>query len=132
MKNKLKVKRCRSLSKYDQNVLLPILMKGLENKKGKANAVTSKQIIQAVRDHGLKINYRSFNMLINYIRMNDLIVGLLGSSTGYYISNNEQDFINYEDSLLGREVALRKVRMTMQRQRRTMYAQIPERQAQLF
>lgn len=132
MKNRLKVKRSRSLSNYEVNVLLPILMKGLETKKGKENAVTNKQIVQSVRKHGLKINDRSFIMIINYIRMNDLIVGLVGSSTGYYISNNEQDFINYEDSLLGREVALRKVRMTMQRQRRAMFVPVRDKQTQLF
>ena len=132
MKKELK-KGTRPLGNYDHNVLLPILMKGLEMKKGKINAVTSKQIVQGLRSQGLKINHRDVFMLINHIRTNDLIVGLMASSSdGYYITNSEQDFMNYEDTLLAREKAIRKVRMSIQRQRRTMFSQIVPRQTQLF
>lgn len=48
MKNRLNSKKVRSLSNYEQNVLLPILMNGLEMKKGKMNAVTNKQIVQSL------------------------------------------------------------------------------------
>ncbi len=132
MKKELK-KGTRPLTNYHQNVLLPILMKGLEMKKGKMNAVTSKQIVNGLRSQGLKINHRDVCMLINHIRTNDLVVGLMASSsTGYYITNSEQDFMDYEQSLLGREKAIRKVRMSIQRQRRSMFAQFSPRQTQLF
>ena len=61
-------KRTRNLSNYDLNVLLPILIKGLKTKKGKANAVNGKEIIEGLRSHGLKINSKSMRILINYIR----------------------------------------------------------------
>ena len=131
MKNELKVAR-RRLSNYELNVLLPILMKGLEMKKGKTNAVTTNQIIRAMRKHGLKISGRSVCMLINHIRTNDLIVGLMAASSGYYVSNNEQELINYEDSLMDREASIRRVRMSMQRQRRAMRLQMSQKQMQLF
>ena len=131
MKKVLK-EETRSLSNYELNVLLPILMKGLKTKKGKMNAVTSKKIIDALRNQGLKINYRSVYMLINHIRMNDLIVGLMGSSTGYYIGSNEQDLIDYEVSLLRREEALKKVRMSIKRQRNSMVSLSTLREPQLF
>ena len=133
---KMKVKsRTRSLSKYELNVLLPILMKGLEMKKGKTNAVTSIQIVMGMKKHGLNINNTSVNKLINYIRKNDLIVGLMGSALGYYIISSEQEFIDYEDNLMGREAALRRVRMCIKRQRRSLFAEeqkVPQKQRQIF
>ena len=48
MKKELKKETC-PLSNYELNVLLPILMKGLETKKGRANAVTNKQIVQGLK-----------------------------------------------------------------------------------
>ena len=128
----MKPKTMRALSNYELNVLLPILIKGLEMKKGKANAVTSHQIIRAIRKHGLKISMRSVLMLINHIRTNDLIVGLMATSTGYYITSSEEEFINYEDSLLGREKAIRNVRLSIMRQRRMMFSQRLPQQPQLF
>lgn len=121
MKNNLK-KESQGFSNYDLNVLLPILKKGLATKKGKANAVNGKQIIEGLRSHGLKINNRSLVGLINYIRTNDLIEGLMASQAGYYVSNNEYELANYEARLLGREVSLRDLRLSMQRQRRKMFA----------
>ena len=133
MKNELK-KQTRPLTNYDHNVLLPILMKGLELKKGKMNAVTSKQIGQGLRSQGLKINDRNVCKLINHIRTNDLIVGLMATSAGYYITNSEQELVKYEGSLLGREKEIRKVRMSIKRQRRTMFSQYASKhtQTQLF
>ena len=131
MKNEL-MNESRTLSNYELNVLLPILKRGLETKKGKANAVTGRQIIEGLRGHGLKVSPRSLQMVINYIRTNDLVVGLVGSVAGYYITNNELEFIGYEMRLMSREAALRKVRMSITRQRRAIFSQHEERQTQLF
>ena len=131
MKNKLKKESCR-LSVYEQNVLLPILINGMEMKRGKTNAVTNKQIVHRLRGHGLKVVERDVCRLINYIRTNDLVEGLVASFFGYYITNSEQELIDYEDSLLGREAAIRKVRMSIQRQRRAMFAKLAQKQTQLF
>ena len=130
MKNRMKKVTYRPLSNYEQNVLLPILMKGLGMKKGKLNAVTNKQIVHSVRKHGVRISSSSVSLLINHIRTNDLMVGLMATSYGYFVSSSEQELVDYEKSLMSREVALRKVRMSMQRQRKTMFAQMAEREAQ--
>ena len=132
MKNKMKEKTSSSLSKYDQNVLLPILMKGLEMKKGKENAVTGKGIVYGLRNAGLRIDERRVCRLINHMRTNDLVVGLMASNRGYYITSNEEELIVYEESLLSREAALKDVRMSMQRQRRSMFVPVREKQPQLF
>lgn len=131
MKKELKKETC-PLSNYELNVLLPILMKGLETKKGRANAVTNKQIVQGLKKHGLKIRERQVYKMISYIRRNDLIVGLMSSSNGYYTTNSEREFIGYEHRLFSREASLKKVRLSIERQRRTMFTEHKEKQSQLF
>ena len=128
MKKELKKER-RPLSNYEQNVLMPILIKGLEMKKGKKNAVTNNQIVRGLRGHGLKVSHRDVCSLINHIRTNDLVLGLVASSFGYYISSSEREFFDYEQSLLNREMEIKKVRISIERQRRKMFAPI---QRQLF
>ena len=132
MKNRMKEKTCRTLTTYDQNVLLPILMKGLEMKKGKENAVTGKGIVYALKNAGLRIDERHVCRLINHIRTNDLVAGLMASNKGYYTTKNEQELIDYEKILWRREAALKDVRMSMQRQRKTMFVPVREKQTQLF
>ena len=131
MKKELK-KEKQTLNSYDLNVLLPILKKGLEKKKGIANAVTGKEIMLGLQSNGLKINMRNISRIINYIRLNDLIVGLMGSSAGYYITDNEQELIKYENRLLSHEASLREVRMSMKRQRNSMVSLSTLREPQLF
>lgn len=131
MKSKLK-KSTYSLTDYDLNVLLPLLIKGLEQKKEKTNAVTANQIVWGLQRNGLKITKRHVFRLIGYIRMNDLVVGLMASSVGYYITNNEQELIKYEKRLMSREANLRSMRMSMKRQRATMFNIALQKKSQLF
>ena len=122
----------RPLNIYAYSVLLPILVNAMKTKNGRENAVTSTQIVTALRGHNMKINERNVCRIVNHIRMNDLIVGLMGSSAGYYIMSSEQEFISYEKSLLSREAALKKVRLCMKRQRKSMFSQLSQKQMQLF
>ena len=133
MKNEMK-KQARPLSNYDHNVLLPVLIKALETKKGKKNAISGKQILQGLQSQKLKINERDVFMLINHIRTNDLVVGLIAASVGYYITNSEHELVKYENTLLVREKTIRKVRKSIIRQRRSMFSQnaSKQRQTQLF
>ena len=133
MKNELK-QQARTLSNYDHNVLMPVLMNGLELKKGKMNAVTGKQILQGLQSQGLKITERDLRSIINHIRTNDLVAGLIATSAGYYITDSEQELVGYENTLLKHETTLRKVRLSIKRQRRSMFIQLAskQRQTQLF
>lgn len=109
------------LSIYEQNVVLPILIKGLKQKKGRMNAVTSKQIVQALKNNGLKANVRDVCRVINYIRTNDLIVGLMATNSGYYVTDSESEFVEYELSLFSREFEIKKVRESIERQRKMLF-----------
>lgn len=117
------------LTEYEEQTLLPQLVRGLQTKVGKAMSVTNKAIIDGMnRNLGLKISDARVRKLINHIRTNDLVPCLIATSNGYYIAESEQELKEYEESLLGRESAIRQVRLSIQRQRQRKYSH----QASLF
>ena len=58
---------------------------------------------------------------INVLRTSGEIKCLLASSKGYYISDSEQEMKDYEESLLGRELAIRQVREAIADQRKLRF-----------
>lgn len=112
------------LTEYEEQILLPQLVRGLQLKVGKAMSVTNKAIIDGMnRNLGLKMTDARVRKLINHIRVHDLVPCLIATSQGYYIAESEQELRDYEESLLGREAAIRSVRLSIQRQRQRRYSQ---------
>ena len=110
------------LTEYEETTLLPQLIRGLRTKIGKDRSVTNKAIIEGMNKNlGLKITDARVRKLINHIRTNDLVPCLIATSNGYYIAESEQELKDYEESLLGREEAIRNVRLSIQRQRNRKY-----------
>ena len=83
------------LSEYEENTLLPVILQGLKTKQGKK--------------------------LINHIRTTDILPGLIATSGGYFLAENETELLDYEESLLGRENAIKEVRLAIARQRRILF-----------
>ena len=112
------------LTEYEEVTLLPQLVRGLQTKVGKAMSVTNKAIIEGMKQNlGLTISDARVRKLINHIRTKDLVPCLIATSNGYYIAESEQELKEYEESLLGREEAIRNVRLSIQRQRDRKYHQ---------
>jgi hypothetical protein len=118
------------LSEYETRVLLPILIRGLKTKNGKENSVTNKHIVFSMKLE-YNINEARVRKIINHIRTHDLIPGLIATSDGYFIAETEAELLEYEESLKGREDAIRAVRLAIARQRRIIYQQ-SRRQQSLF
>ena len=111
------------LTEYEEQTLLPQLVRGLRTKVGRAMSVTNKAIIDGMkRNLGLSISDARVRKLINHIRTKDLVPCLIATSSGYYIAETEQELREYEESLLGREEAIRNVRLSIQRQRQKRYS----------
>lgn len=110
------------LTEYEEQTLLPQLVRGLRTKIGKSMSVTNKAIIEGMKKNlGLSISDARVRKLINHIRTKDLVPCLIATSSGYYIAESEQELKDYEESLLGREEAIRSVRLSIQRQRTLKY-----------
>lgn len=119
------------LTDYETGVLLPLLVRGLRTKIGHNSAVTNKQIVGRLKG-SYKISEARVRKIINHIRTNDLIPGLIATSDGYFIAEAESELLEYEESLKGREDAIREVRQSIARQRRILYEQNRAEQRDLF
>lgn len=109
------------LTEYEENVLLPLVIRGLKTKIGKENAVTNRTIVQRLNIAGYTVTEPRIRKLINHIRMTDLLPGLIATSGGYFLATSEAELLDYEQSLIGREDAIKQVRLAIARQRRILY-----------
>ena len=119
------------LTGYETWVLLPRLISGLKTKQGRRSAVTNKYIVSRLKG-SFKISEARVRKIINHIRTNDLIPGLIATSDGYFIAETEEELLEYEECLKGREDAIREVRQSIARQRRILYEQKRAEQRDLF
>lgn len=67
----------------DELKLVPIIIKGISNRKGKEMAVSGSLICEKMKLKGARLR-----KIINHIRVNNLMYGLCSCSKGYYLANN--------------------------------------------
>ncbi len=96
----------------EEKELIPVFIKGFETKYGKENAVTSKEIVARLQYGYKKITEVRVRKIINHIRNNNLIPGLVASSSGYYVTSDPQEIKRYIDSLDGREAEIRRTKQS--------------------
>ncbi|MBV5348868.1 hypothetical protein JZU61_04330 [bacterium] len=109
------------LTEYEEKTLLPVFVRGLAKKVGKDNAVTNKHIVKTMKAAMYKITDARVRKIINHIRIKGIVLGLIATSDGYYVATSEEELAEYEESLKGREDAIRAVRISISRQRKTLY-----------
>jgi hypothetical protein len=99
----------QELTDFEKN-LIPVFLKGFATKHGKDNSVTNRQIVQKLKSAYPKISEVRVRKIINHIRKNNLIPGLVADSRGYYVTHDPEEVKRYIHSLAGRESEIRKVR----------------------
>ena len=104
------------LTDYEKNVLLPVMVKCLERKIGKENAVTNAYMCDRMNENGYDIGEARVRKIINYIRINGLVPCLMASSSGYYVTTDAGELSAYVTTLQGREDAIRAVRKAVEEQ----------------
>lgn len=108
------------LTDYEKDVLLPLFIHGFAGKIGREKAVTNKEIISKLKPRGFKISDARVRKLINHIRNNNLIPGLIATSEGYYISRDQSEVNKYIESLAGREKAIARIKRGFQEYVKTL------------
>jgi len=106
------------LTDFERKEILPKVVTILSNRIGRDKALKNGTIVGMLDNATTPPRMRK---IINYIRRSGLVKGLVANSTGYYVAESEQDLIEYEQSLKGRERAIREVRMSIRKQRKDMY-----------
>lgn len=87
--------------------LVPVFVDGLRRKVGKANAVTTRQIIARLGPNVKpRLTGARVRKIIHHIRTRRLVVNLVATSEGYYIETDPAKIREYIDSLKARAGAI--------------------------
>lgn len=113
-------KETSPLSNYEREELVPLAVKVLQHCKGKKYALSNKNFLNRWGG-GYRINAARLRKVINHIRNNGLIDGLMASNKGYYIAQTRKELEDYILSLKGREDALAQLRRSITRQMEKMF-----------
>ena len=104
--------------------ILPHVAFILGTRKGHDAAITNKQIAKAIwNTEFVKVGEPRIRKIINYIRINGIVSCLIATSKGYYVATNEQELLDYEQSLDGRATAIWNIKAQIKKQREERYRQ---------
>jgi len=106
------------LSEYEQKTLLPVLVRGLQVKVGADRVVAGSAIVRGMKQYGFKIDGPRLRKIINHIRTNDLIPGLVSNGQGYYIATSADEIEDCIESIQGRIASQQEIVKALQRQKR--------------
>jgi len=111
------------LTDYELKTILPLISKGLDYRKGDHMAITSFQAMRILKSKWpeIKISGPRWRKIINHIRVNSLIPGLVSTSKGYYIATSKSELKNYMESLRERINSITMVYDSMEYQLKTFY-----------
>ena len=93
------------LSDYEKKVIVPILIRGFQNKVGKERCITNKEICNTLNTEmnlQVKLNEPRIRKCIYYCRSNNLIPRLIATSKGYWIATDKQELIEWANTIQGR------------------------------
>lgn len=109
------------LTDYERGDILPRVVHFLSLCNGSENAVKNGAIVKHLRYYGCnKVGEARVRKVINHIRIHALVPCLVASSRGYYVTQDPAELDKFINSLAGREDAIRAVRISMEKQRKTM------------
>ncbi len=92
----------------DEKKLVPVIVKRFIDKQGKQNIVTNQEIIQGIKKHfGIELSQPRVRKIIQYIRLNNLLTGLIATQSGYYYTTNANEIREWIQSMKQREAAIR-------------------------
>ena len=109
------------LTDYERDTLLPLIRWGLSTKLGKDKSIAGSTIIKKMKAQGYKLDGPRLRKIINHIRANDMITGLVSTSKGYYVASTAEEIDDYIYSLQGRVEAIKEVIRALSRQRTIKY-----------
>ena len=94
------------LNAYEENILMPMVVKCLGRHIGRDQAITNRKMCEALQDWGSEVSGIRMRKIINYIRRHKLIKCLVASNRGYHVTRDKDEMCSYIASIQGRIDAL--------------------------
>lgn len=99
------------LTEIEQKIV-PVIVRRFKNKPGRENIVTNKEMIAGIsRQYSVKLTEPRIRKIVQFIRINKLLPGLIGTSNGYFLTKNVEELESWIESMKQRENALRESRI---------------------
>jgi hypothetical protein len=91
--------------------LIPMMVDRFKMKRGIAHIVTAETMISKINESfGVKLKDTRIRKMIQFIRVNNLVPGLIATSRGYYTAETIDEINEWIESLKAREFAIRQIR----------------------
>ena len=118
----------------DEQKFVGVIVQRFNTKKGKQHIVTADAIIEGLKNHfNFEFKESRVRKMIQYIRLNNLVVGLIATSKGYFVAESIEEIQDWVNSLKSRENAIRSIREIAERQIEIMnISNQPTTQFELF
>lgn len=101
----------------EEKFVMETIAKRFNTLKGKRNIVTGEQIRIGIKNNlQIDFNESRIRKMIQYIRLNNIVMGLVATSKGYYVAESVDEIQQWVDSLKSRENAIREIREIAERQ----------------
>jgi hypothetical protein len=98
----------------DELKIVHIMVDRFTNKPGIKNIVTNPQIVDGLKTIGIETSEPRIRKIIQYIRTNALIPGLIATSKGYYSTNDIEHLQQWIVTMKQRENAIRESRKSIE------------------
>lgn len=108
------------LNEYELKKIVPKIVRGLQTKIGKQNAITNKKIIDRLKSIKIKTTPSRVRKMIHHIRITGLVERLIATSRGYYITNDKKEMEDYVESLIQRSESIMSIAKQLDYQRKKM------------
>ena len=97
----------KPLTKDEQNIFLPLLVKELRKHIGKPCRISNREICRSFAYAGMpQVHAARVRKLINHIRINNLVPNLIANNMGYYIATSKEEVEKYAEGLGKRAEAI--------------------------
>lgn len=96
----------------EEKKFVPIIIDRFRRKPGREFMVSNPQMIEGLnRSFGVKLTEPRIRKIIQYIRINNLLPGLVGVSRGYFYTEDPDEIESWIESMKQRENAIRQSRL---------------------
>lgn len=99
----------------DEMKMVDVVVSRFKQKPGKDNIVTNQQILTGLNNaFGLNLSEPRIRKIVQYIRINNILPGLIGVSRGYYYTENVDEIESWIQSMEERERSIAQSRIIAQ------------------
>lgn len=118
----------KKLNQEERRILVMIVNR-FKRRPGKKNRITNKQIVSALKkSKGIEITEPRIRKIIQFIRLNNFLPGLVATSSGYWLTNDPKELKEWIETMQEREEAIRASREAGERDLQSLLKSLEQQQ----